>query len=241
MFITHCKTILIAIFAVVLFGCGGDADEAKKLGFASVDEMKEAHAKGWHTQQQYYKDNPELAKKTTSAVASGQKPKEEQSGGAVNFAIYVQMSNNVMTWMVAHQVDNQFDDFISNSLQQKYGDKISIAINGPGSFVIAPINTKNSEHAIEYYRKGDGANIEWRCRTKSTAPELESVRKNCSNLVLVPVFEPAPQELRPQSKQECFAACRAPSTVEACVMKYRNSGNLCQQMVNECTKKCAGF
>jgi hypothetical protein len=72
MFITHCKTILIAIFAVVLFGCGGDADEAKKLGFASVDEMKEAHAKGWHTQQQYYKDNPNIARKTeANQPASG--------------------------------------------------------------------------------------------------------------------------------------------------------------------------
>lgn len=57
---TYCKTILIAIFAVALFGCGGEADEAKKLGFASVDEMKEIHAKGWHTKQQYDADKKNL-------------------------------------------------------------------------------------------------------------------------------------------------------------------------------------
>jgi hypothetical protein len=56
MFKTYCKTVLISICTFVLFGCSGEADEAKKLGFGSVDEMKEAHAKGWHTQQQYYKD-----------------------------------------------------------------------------------------------------------------------------------------------------------------------------------------
>lgn len=61
MFNIYFKTVLIAILTAVLFGCGGETDEAKKLGFASVDEMKAAHAKGWHTQQQYYKDNPSLA------------------------------------------------------------------------------------------------------------------------------------------------------------------------------------
>ena len=55
------KSTIVAILTVTLFGCGGEADEAKKLGFASVEEMKEAHAKGWHTQQQYFKDNPDLA------------------------------------------------------------------------------------------------------------------------------------------------------------------------------------
>jgi len=56
MFSTYCKTVFIIILAAVLFGCSGEADEAKKLGFASVDEMKEAHAKGWHTKERYEED-----------------------------------------------------------------------------------------------------------------------------------------------------------------------------------------
>jgi flagellar biosynthesis GTPase FlhF len=50
------KTIAMTIFAVLLFGCGREADEAKKLGFASVDEMKEAHTKGWHTKEKFEED-----------------------------------------------------------------------------------------------------------------------------------------------------------------------------------------
>lgn len=45
----------------LLFGCSGEADEAKKLGFSSVDEMKEVQSKGWHTQQKYFEDNPQIA------------------------------------------------------------------------------------------------------------------------------------------------------------------------------------
>ena len=64
------KSTIVAILTVTLFGCGGEADEAKKLGFSSVEEMKEAHAKGWHTQQQYYKDNPAIAIKNAAAASA---------------------------------------------------------------------------------------------------------------------------------------------------------------------------
>lgn len=76
---TYYKTILIAIFAVVLFGCGGEADETRKLGFAGADEMKESHAKGWHTQQQYYKDNPDIARKAEEKLASERKLAEQKA------------------------------------------------------------------------------------------------------------------------------------------------------------------
>jgi hypothetical protein len=63
MFNENYKKLCIAVLMATLFGCGSEADEAKKLGFASVDEMKEAHTKGWHTQQKYYADNPDIARK----------------------------------------------------------------------------------------------------------------------------------------------------------------------------------
>lgn len=50
------KTIAMALFAVLLLGCGREADEAKKLGFASVEEMKEIQAKGWHTKEKFEED-----------------------------------------------------------------------------------------------------------------------------------------------------------------------------------------
>lgn len=53
------KSILnsIAAFALTLalLGCAED-NEAKKLGFASVAEMQEIQAKGWHTMQRYDED-----------------------------------------------------------------------------------------------------------------------------------------------------------------------------------------
>lgn len=52
---TAMTAIALAMLAV-LNGCSGEAEEAKKLGFASVEEMKEIHAKGWHTKDQYLKD-----------------------------------------------------------------------------------------------------------------------------------------------------------------------------------------
>jgi len=58
---SHIEKILLAACVSLLFGCGGESDEAKNLGFSSVDEMKVAQAKGWHTQQKYYEDNPNIA------------------------------------------------------------------------------------------------------------------------------------------------------------------------------------
>ncbi len=49
-------TAIALAMLVVLNGCSGEADEAKKLGFASIEEMKEIHAKGWHTKERYEED-----------------------------------------------------------------------------------------------------------------------------------------------------------------------------------------
>ena len=64
------KAVVIAILVAGLFGCGGEADEAKKLGFASVEEMKEVQAKGWHTKQKYVEDNPALASAGNNSIGS---------------------------------------------------------------------------------------------------------------------------------------------------------------------------
>ena len=54
---SKCSTIALSIFALCFIAaCSGDSNEAKKLGFASVAEMKEIHAKGWHTKQKYDED-----------------------------------------------------------------------------------------------------------------------------------------------------------------------------------------
>jgi hypothetical protein len=52
------KLAAAIILTVLISACGGgEADEAKKLGFASVDEMKDIHAKGWHTKARYDEDS----------------------------------------------------------------------------------------------------------------------------------------------------------------------------------------
>lgn len=50
------KNGLSVISLALLTACGGESDEAKKLGFSSADEMKEIHAQGWHTKEQYERE-----------------------------------------------------------------------------------------------------------------------------------------------------------------------------------------
>lgn len=53
--------MIVSLLALSLIsGCSGESQEAKNLGFNSVDEMKEIHLKGWHSKNQY---NEDLAKK----------------------------------------------------------------------------------------------------------------------------------------------------------------------------------
>lgn len=84
MFNTYCKATLLFLFTVALVGCGSrEADEAKKLGFVNVDEMKALHAKGWHTKQQYEKDLVVLEKKIAEErIAAEAKIAEEKRAAA---------------------------------------------------------------------------------------------------------------------------------------------------------------
>ena len=64
---------LIAVSAVIfgLLGCGAE-QEAKKLGFSTVEEMNAIQAKGWHTKSQYDTDTALLNK-----IALEKKQREE--------------------------------------------------------------------------------------------------------------------------------------------------------------------
>lgn len=55
---TLIKFVIYTTLITTLFGCG-EEDEAKKLGFSSVVEMNDIHAKGWHTKAKYDADSKE--------------------------------------------------------------------------------------------------------------------------------------------------------------------------------------
>lgn len=54
-FVSLCRVLVIS-FAMTIVGCSGQTDEAKKLGFSSLEEMKEIHGKGWHTKDRFEED-----------------------------------------------------------------------------------------------------------------------------------------------------------------------------------------
>jgi hypothetical protein len=54
------KLIFTCLFTCfLLLGCSNEEDEAKKLGFSNVEEMKKFHSEGWHSKERY---NEDLAK-----------------------------------------------------------------------------------------------------------------------------------------------------------------------------------
>lgn len=55
------KNALAVMVVSILFGCNGEADEAKKLGFTNVDEMRNIQAKGWHSKERFDEDEAKLA------------------------------------------------------------------------------------------------------------------------------------------------------------------------------------
>jgi hypothetical protein len=54
------KIALVSVSMIIFVGCAED-DEAKELGFNNANEMKEIHAKGWHTKQRYNEDRAKAA------------------------------------------------------------------------------------------------------------------------------------------------------------------------------------
>lgn len=91
---TFLKKAIAVIVVFQLFGCSGDADEAKKLGFSSVDEMRQIQAKGWHTQTKYEEDTAKPAGSNSvveMSAAAANKPSPDQkndraNNSSVNFA-----------------------------------------------------------------------------------------------------------------------------------------------------------
>jgi len=64
---TAMKFLSLAV-ALALSGCSGESDEAKKLGFSSVEEMKAVHAKGWHTKERFNKDGNDTLNVTITST-----------------------------------------------------------------------------------------------------------------------------------------------------------------------------
>ena len=47
---------VVVLVCLVICGCNSDADEAKILGFSSVQEMNNIQSQGWHTKERYLHD-----------------------------------------------------------------------------------------------------------------------------------------------------------------------------------------
>jgi hypothetical protein len=51
------KILLVILAFLTLSACDPAEDEAKKLGFDDLQDMRSKHAQGWHTKAQFYEDN----------------------------------------------------------------------------------------------------------------------------------------------------------------------------------------
>ena len=71
----------------MFIGCAED-DEAKALGFNNVNEMKEIHARGWHTKVQYDEDRAKAAGFSSVAemkiAEEAKRQEEEAKDGLIN-------------------------------------------------------------------------------------------------------------------------------------------------------------
>jgi hypothetical protein len=299
MFKTSCKTILIALFAVVLFGCGGESDEAKKLGFASVDEMKEAHAKGWHTKQKYEEDKLVIEQRIAEEKRAAERAKnpnigwadfafDTKEGGRTYVLKYPKGDKNkgsepdcrnrgrsLICWFKNHndidfKLTQKFLD--QDSSLQKFVESMVRGAQSNGEVPKGtPITTSeitnnglklietSSQAPIAFGGKGRGPEFVLTRRyfedqgvviyleakyeaAKSTEEIKADVGKFLNSISLaqsgVKAHEMRSNEM-PNPKEQCFAACRDLRRAEDCILKYRNS-NLCQEMINSCTRKCAG-
>lgn len=71
------KILFLGTLSLALFGCGDrEADEAKVLGFSNIEEMREAHSKGWHKKSRMDADI-EIQKSEEAAIAAGYKSARE--------------------------------------------------------------------------------------------------------------------------------------------------------------------
>ena len=77
----YIKSLAVSFVTLALLGCG-EEEEAKKIGFSSVIEMKEIQAKGWHTMQRYDEDRAKasgFASVAEMRKAEETKRKEEEA------------------------------------------------------------------------------------------------------------------------------------------------------------------
>jgi hypothetical protein len=62
--------IFLLLLPIAILGCNAEDQEAHKLGFESVEQMKQVHAKGWHTRKKYEEDNGIKNSETVEEPAS---------------------------------------------------------------------------------------------------------------------------------------------------------------------------
>ena len=75
------RTYIVLSFSLLVFGCGGGEEEAKKLGFSNLAEMETIHAQGWHTKERYNEDSAKangFASYADMSAAAESKRKEEE-------------------------------------------------------------------------------------------------------------------------------------------------------------------
>lgn len=70
----HHHILACIALAVLPFlgGCNGQLEQARELGFSSVEEMKSVHAKGWHTKSRYESDKVRMGSAITLQPATEQ-------------------------------------------------------------------------------------------------------------------------------------------------------------------------
>lgn len=79
--ITNGKYVIAAAFLVLLSACGPNLEDAKKLGFDSVEEMKELQTQGFKTKDQWLakqKADEEAARKIQEEQEAARKKQEEE-------------------------------------------------------------------------------------------------------------------------------------------------------------------
>jgi len=66
----HLVAALVVAVLPLLSGCSGQLDQARELGFSSVEEMKSVQAKGWHTKSRYEADKVRMGSTITLQPAT---------------------------------------------------------------------------------------------------------------------------------------------------------------------------
>ncbi len=81
--VSFSKIVLSFILCVLFTACASEEDEAKRLGFSSIDEMKSIQKMGWHTKAQHENDKAKAlgyssAKEMADALVKSEDERKRQ-------------------------------------------------------------------------------------------------------------------------------------------------------------------